>query len=87
MKTVLPLVAALGLFATPALADFAAGPATPADEPAVPQLDACLAFCNHAPSFFGPNMATAGTIAASCPADSIARGGDVVYELVEGLGR
>ena len=52
---------------------------------AVPQLDACYAFCNHPQSFFGPNMANSGTIAANCPADSIARGGSVVYELVEGL--
>lgn len=84
MKKFLPIVAALGLFATPALADFAAGPATPA-EPPVPQLDACFAFCNH-PAGTMQNLGSAGTIKANCPADSIARGGDVVYELVEGLG-
>ena len=90
MKTVLALVAVLGLFATPAMAGFASGPATPAIQtpaPVVstPQIDACYAYCNHAQSFFGPNMADDGRIRANCPEDSIARGGSTVYELVEGL--
>lgn len=82
MKKFLPLAAALGLFASPALADFAAGPATPA---AAPQLDACFKFCNY-PQGTWENMGNDGTIRSNCPADSIARGGGVVYELVEGLG-
>ena len=83
MKKFLPLVAALGLFASPALADFAAGPAEPA---AAPQLDSCFAFCNY-PQGTMQNLGNDGTIRANCPADSIARGGNVVYELVDGLGR
>lgn len=84
MKKFLPIVAVVGLFASPALADFAAGPATPADPPAAPQLDACKKFCNF-PAGSGNNLADGGTIRSHCPADSIAAGGDVVYELVEGL--
>lgn len=90
MKVFLPVVAAIGLFATPALAGFASGPATPAPEapaapPPPPQLDACKAYCNSAPSIFGANMADSGTIRANCPEDSVARGGSTIYELVEGL--
>ena len=89
-KAFVPLAAALCLFASPALAGFASGPATPAPEaPApveqTPQLDSCKAYCNHAPGMFGANMADGGTINANCPADSIARGGSVTYELVDGL--
>jgi len=94
MKVLVPLIAVLGLVSTPALADFASGPAVPATEapapaptPVVqtPQLDACKAYCNFEPSLFGRNMATPDTISENCPSDSIARGGSTVYELVEGL--
>ena len=91
MKVFVPIAAALALFATPALAGFASGPATPAPETpapapaAVPQLDACFAYCNAQPGLFGANMADRGTINANCPADSVARGGSTIYELVEGL--
>lgn len=91
MKSLLPLTSVLVLVGTSAFAGFASGPATPAAEapaPVVaqtPQLDACFAYCNYRQSFFGQNMAASGTISSTCPADSVARGGSTVYELVEGL--
>lgn len=88
MKNVLSLAVAMGLFASPALAGFASGPATPAKEPEVmaekaPTLKSCHAYCNYAPGMFGKNMASGSTIRANCPADSVAQGGSVVYELVD----
>ena len=90
MKKTLSIAAVIGLLATPALAGFASGPVTPAKEEAPaaavvderPKLDGCKGYCNIAPGLFSGNMADDATIRANCPADSIARGGTVVYELL-----